>query len=228
MAMLPEGAIEARAGDETLWLLPGRAAFWARTSTLLVADAHLGKAAAFRRAGIPVPQGTTESNLSRLSALVARCAAARIVFLGDLVHDGTARSAASNAFVRWRDEHRELDVMLVRGNHDRRAGDPAPPWRIQMAQEPAIEGTLALCHMPREVAGCYALAGHIHPGVRLSGRGRESLRLPCFWFTQTHAVLPAFGDFTGLADVVPSAEDRVFVDSGVAVIPLAPGCPDRP
>jgi DNA ligase-associated metallophosphoesterase len=228
MRMRPEGAVEVLAGDETLWLLPGRAAFWARASTLLVADAHLGKAAAFRRGGIPVPQGTTESNLSRLSALMATCAAERIVFLGDLVHDGTARRAASNAFVRWRGRHRELDVMLVRGNHDRRAGDPAPPWRIQMVQEPAIEGTLALCHTPREVAGCYALAGHIHPGLRLSGPGRERLRLPCFWFTRMHAVLPAFGDFTGLADVVPNTGDRVFVDTGSAVIPLAPGCDDRP
>jgi DNA ligase-associated metallophosphoesterase len=222
--MPPEGTVEVRAGDETLWLLPGRAAFWARAATLLVADAHLGKAAAFRRGGIPVPQGTTESNLWRLSALVAQCGAQRIVFLGDLVHDGTARRAAGNAFVRWREQHRALDVMLVRGNHDRRAGDPEPGWRIQVVQEPAIEGTLALCHTPREVTGCYALAGHIHPGVRLSGRGRESLRLPCFWFTQTHAVLPAFGDFTGLADVVPATDDRVFVDTGSAVIALAPPC----
>jgi DNA ligase-associated metallophosphoesterase len=214
MPMLPEGAVEARAAEETLWLLPGRAAFWVRTSTLLVADAHLGKAAAFRRAGIPVPQGTTENNLSRLSALVTQCAAQRVVFLGDLVHDGAARRAASNAFVRWRAQHAELDVMLVCGNHDRRAGDPEPQWRIHVTQEPAIEGSLALCHVPMPVPGCYAIAGHIHPGVRLSGSGRESLRLPCFWFTPTHAVLPAFGDFTGLADVVPGAADRVFVDTG--------------
>jgi DNA ligase-associated metallophosphoesterase len=221
--MRPEGSTEVRAGDEALWLLPGRAAFWSRASTLLIADAHLGKAAAFRRGGIPVPQGTTESNLSRLSALVARCRAQRIVFLGDLVHDATARRAAGNAFVRWREQHRALHVMLVRGNHDRRAGDPEPAWRIQVVQEPAIEDTLALCHTPREVTGCYALAGHMHPGARLSGRGRESLRLPCFWFTHTHAVLPAFGDFTGLADVAPTAGDRVFVDTGSAVIALALG-----
>jgi DNA ligase-associated metallophosphoesterase len=222
MPMRPEGAVEAQAGDETLWLLPGRAAFWVRTSTLLVADAHLGKAAAFRRAGIPVPQGTTGNNLSRLSALVTKCSAERVVFLGDLVHDAAARRAASNAFVRWRAQHEALDVMLVRGNHDRRAGDPEPQWRIHVAQEPAIEGALALCHVPMPVPGSYAVAGHIHPGVRLSGRGRTSLRLPCFWFTPTHAVLPAFGDFTGLADVVPGAADRVFVDTGSGEVLAVP------
>jgi DNA ligase-associated metallophosphoesterase len=217
----PDGAIAVHAGGEMLWLLPGRAAFWPRTSTLLVADAHLGKAATFRRAGIPVPQGTTERNLARLSALVTASAARRIVFLGDLVHDAPARRAASAAFVRWRTRHEELQVVLVRGNHDRRAGDPSRLWNVQVAAEPIVEHGLALCHVPQAVDGCYALSGHIHPGVRLSGRGRASLRLPCFWFTQTHAVLPAFGDFTGLADVVPASGDRVFVDAGPSIVAVA-------
>src|SRR3954468_21732509 len=115
--MKPEGALAVVAGDETLWLLRGRAAFWPRTSTLLIADAHLGKAAAFRRAGIPVPQGTTEENLARLSALLRICGAQRLIFLGDLVHDAAARRAATSAFARWRERHRSLEVVLVRGNH---------------------------------------------------------------------------------------------------------------
>ena len=216
--MQPEGALEVAAGGETLWLLPGRAAFRTRTSTLLIADAHLGKAATFRRAGIPVPQGTTASNLTRLSELVSACGAERIVFLGDLVHDGIARRAASAAFVRWREQHRQLDITLVRGNHDRRAGDPAFEWHVCVVPEPVVEQGFAWCHVPQEVPGCYAVAGHIHPGVRLNGRGRDSLRLPCFWFTKTHAVLPAFGDFTGLANVAPQEDDRVFVDTGAGIV----------
>jgi uncharacterized protein len=218
--MQPEGALEVVAGDETLWLLPGRAAFWARTSTLLIADAHLGKAAAFRHAGIPVPQGTTMRNLARMSELVHACGAERIVFLGDLVHDSAAQRSAGGAFMRWRERYRQLDITLVRGNHDRRAGDPASEWNMRIVPEPFLEHGFAWCHMPQEVPGCFAIAGHIHPGVRLNGRGRDSLRLPCFWFTKTHAVLPAFGDFTGLADVAPREEDRVFVDTGAGVVPV--------
>jgi DNA ligase-associated metallophosphoesterase len=211
--MKPEGALAVVAGDETLWLLRGRAAFWPRTSTLLIADAHLGKAAAFRRAGIPVPQGTTDDNLARLSSLVRACEAERVIFLGDLVHDAAARRAASAAFVRWRMQHSTVDVVLVRGNHDRRAGDPTAEWLMTVQAEPYVESGLAFCHTPQTVQRHYAIAGHIHPGVRLDGRGRDSLRLPCFWFTRTHAVMPAFGIFTGLADVSPSADDRVFVDT---------------
>jgi uncharacterized protein len=41
-------------------LLPGRAAWMPATRTLLVADLHLGKAATFRHAGIPVPEGSAQ------------------------------------------------------------------------------------------------------------------------------------------------------------------------
>lgn len=204
-------------------MLPGRAAYWPRTATLLIADAHLGKAAAFRQAGIPVPQGTTEENLSRLSALVRDCGASRIVFLGDLVHDTAARHAASDAFVRWREQHRDLEVVLVRGNHDRRAGDPPREWNVITVAEPLVESGLALCHAPREVAGCYAISGHLHPGVRLSGRGRDSVRLPCFWFTPTYAVLPAFGAFTGLAEIRPAPVDTVYVEAEEGIAAIACG-----
>jgi DNA ligase-associated metallophosphoesterase len=216
--MSVDGALAVEAGGQALWLLPGRAAFWPRASSLLVADVHLGKAATFRRAGIPVPQGTTEENLSRLSALVRTCRAERIVFLGDLVHDSAARRAASAAFVRWRGRHSEVEVVLVRGNHDRRAGDLASEWNVSVATEPSIEHGLALCHMPQHVPYAYGIAGHTHPAVRLHGRGRDGMRLPCFWFTQTHVVLPAFGAFTGLADIEPQSGDKVYVEAGDRIV----------
>jgi DNA ligase-associated metallophosphoesterase len=219
--MKPDGALAVEAASETLWLLPGRAAFWQRTATLLVADAHLGKAAAFRRAGIPVPQGTTEENLSRLSALIDACRAERIVFLGDLVHDSAARRAASAAFACWRRQHSELAIVLVRGNHDRRAGNLASEWNVSVAPEPLIEDGFALCHVPHRVSNAYVIAGHTHPGVRLNGRARETVRLPCFWFTPTHAVLPAFGAFTGLADVEPQPGDKVYVEAGDRIVPVS-------
>jgi DNA ligase-associated metallophosphoesterase len=215
-----DGALAVEAGGQALWLLPGRAAFWPRASTLLVADIHLGKAAAFRRAGIPVPQGTTEENISRLSALVRACRAERIVFLGDLVHDSVARRAATATFVRWHEQHGELAIVLVRGNHDRRAGELAEKWNVSIATEPLIEHGLALCHIPQQVSGAYGIAGHLHPGVRLHGRGRDGLRLPCFWFTQTHVVLPAFGAFTGLAEIEPRSGDKVYVEAGEQIVPV--------
>jgi DNA ligase-associated metallophosphoesterase len=210
--------LEIEVAGEALWLLPQCAAFWPRMHTLLIADAHLGKAAAFRNGGIPVPSGTTGENLEAFDRLARDCGAKQLVFLGDLVHSAAARRATSAAFTEWRERNAVLDVVLVRGNHDRRAGAVPAEWCVTTVEEPHATGPFALCHAPADVPGLYGLAGHTHPCVNLQGRGREHLRLPCFWFRPTHAVLPAFGAFTGMADVEPDEADRVYVVAGDRVL----------
>lgn len=209
---------------EELRLLPERAVYWARTRTLLIADPHFGKAASFRSAGVPVPAGTTEGTLARIDATLARTAPARLVFLGDFLHARTGRSAATiDALGAWRERHRDLDVVLVRGNHDRRAGDPPAALRVCCVDAPMIERPFGFVHHPVEVPGVYALAGHIHPGATMVGRGRQRLRLPCFWFSGEWAVLPAFGEFTGLAAIEPEVGDQVFVIAGDEVHEVSAG-----
>jgi len=196
---------------EELTLLPERAIFWNAARTLFIADPHWGKAATFRAGGIPVPSGTTDESISRLDGLLARTCARQIIFLGDLLHAREGRSQEMfGALSRWRESRPEVELMLVRGNHDKRAGDP--PWdlRIRCEDAPFAMTPFVLDHHPRPSAEGYVLAGHVHPGLRMHGAGRQSLRLPCFFFGRDVAILPAFGDFTGLADVEPVEGDQVF------------------
>ena len=199
------------AGEEFV-LLPERAAWWPAEKTLLVADFHLGKAASFRRAGIPMPEGTTSENVERLQRAVAASGAQHLVFLGDFLHSAEGRGQRTlEQFAAWRAAQRELAITLVRGNHDDRAGDPPQEWAMRCVDPGERLGPFALVHDPVPVAGAYALAGHIHPAMRLSERGGQSLRLPCFWFGARVGVLPSFGAFTGSALVRPRAGDQVFV-----------------
>jgi len=212
------------AGGRPLTLLPEKAAFIAASGTLLVADAHIGKAASFRALGVPVPRGTTGETLAGLSALVRRTGARRIVFLGDFLHSARAHAPVTLAAVAaWRAAHRSLELMLVRGNHDDRAGDPPATLGIRVVDEPLLQDGFALCHHPRPVAGQYVLAGHLHPCVHVGGRSWDHLRLPCFWFGDAVGVLPAFGAFTGMHPVRCGADDRLFAvaDSLVAAMPAA-------
>lgn len=205
----PEVSVEL--GGETLQLLAQKAVWLPRSHTLLVADAHIGKAVSFRALGVPVPRGTTSDTLARLSALVRRHAAQRIVFLGDFLHSARAHAPATLAAVaRWREQHAEMQLLLVRGNHDDRAGDPPAALRFTVVDEPWVEGGLALCHHPRPSPGAYVLAGHLHPCVGVGGRARERLRLPCFHFGTQVGVLPAFGSFTGMHSIERAPGDRVF------------------
>lgn len=201
------------AGEEVR-LLARRALYHARSASLFVADLHLGKTAAFRSAGIPVPEGATARDLERLSGLVQECGAQRLVILGDLLHARSGRSAdVLEGFERWRAAHAGLHVMLVRGNHDRSSGDPPEGWKIECRSAPVVEGPFALSHEPGESAGAagYELCGHVHPAVRMAGPGGASMRAACFWIGAERAVLPAFGGFTGAKVVQPRCSDRIFV-----------------
>ncbi|ANA35285.1 hypothetical protein R82526_02620 [Ralstonia mannitolilytica] len=182
---------------EAVWLLPERALWWPAQRMLMVADAHFGKAATFRARGVPVPAGSTGQAVARLDAMLARLPVAHIAWLGDLLHAREAQ-AALEALGAWRARHADVACTLVRGNHDRHAGDPPAALRFNVVEEPWVLGPFALCHAPQTVPGHYVIAGHVHPGIVISGRGRDRLRLPCFRFGAGAALLPAFGEFTGL------------------------------
>lgn len=216
------GDLEIEVKEEKLLLLPERAAFWQQQSTLLVADPHWGKAATFRVSGIPVPAGTTNDAIARLDSMLARTHAQRICFLGDLLHAREGRSQGMFDSLRaWRDQHRELDVMLVRGNHDKRAGDPPGELRFDCVDAPFEASPFVLAHHPARSENGYVISGHVHPAVRLYGRGGMRERLACFWFGRDYGVLPAFGDFTGLGDVEAGECDSVYAVAGDAVVPVS-------
>ena len=182
-----------------------------------MADPHFGKAAAFRFAGLFVPPGTTAAALSRLSKLLVNTNAERIVFLGDFLHAAEGRSAQMfGAVAAWRRSHAAIGMTLVRGNHDRRAGDPPTDLGFEVVDGPSVEGPFALAHHPAAVEGLYVLAGHIHPCVTVRGRGRgNSERLACFWFGAQVGVLPAFGEFTGCAEIAADVRRSSLGGGGV-------------
>lgn len=207
-------------------LLPQGAAYLPDVATLLVADAHFGKAVSFRLRGVPVPQGTTTETLQLLTGALAQTKATRLIFLGDFLHSAHAHAAPTQqALAAWRSQHPQLAITLVRGNHDDRAGDPPASLGMRVVDEPfQLHGgavPLALCHHPQAVTGAYVLAGHAHPCVVLKGAGKDRLRLPCFVLGDAQAnavgVLPAFGSFTGMHPIARRTGDRVFAVAGRTV-----------
>jgi DNA ligase-associated metallophosphoesterase len=227
----------ALAGTDAV-LHPSGAACIGTGRTLLVADAHFGKAVSFRKLGVPVPEATTGATLEQLSAAIGDTGAQAVVFLGDFLHSARAqRTGTMRTLLDWRERHGELPMTLVRGNHDDRAGDPPLALDITVVDEPLALGPFALCHHPRPVPGAYVIAGHWHPCISVKGRAFERLRLPCFWFGDDSGalpenavgVLPAFGAFTGMHRIEPREGDRIFPVAGGAVralpaLPVARPC----
>lgn len=224
-------------GRETLELLPSRCAWWPARNTLLVSDLHLGKAAALRHHGLPVPEGDTEADLRRLSEALRQTSARELVVCGDLFHAPAAKSpAVLELFRSWRARHAGVSVTLVPGNHDKPEALPPEDLRIVIAggrldlRNPDAaaatdEGGFACVHDPVEAPGDVpCVCGHLHPVVALGERGVAPLRAPCFWWNAERRllVLPAFGGFTGGVVARPARGDRVFAVCPDKVLEVPP------
>lgn len=208
---------------ERVFLDPGRALVW--DGVVIIADPHFGKDASARARAIPVPAGTTAADLARLDALLLHHAARELWVLGDVFDSEHAREDATlDALSAWRRRHSDVTVGMVAGNHDRRALRLAEHVGFAHWPDLAARGPWRLAHHPVESPEGHVLCGHIHPGLRLRGSGRDGLRLPAFVLGARRSILPAFGGMTGLATHRPAAGERGYVIAGDRVLgPIGAG-----
>jgi DNA ligase-associated metallophosphoesterase len=201
---------------EELYLLPEKALYSPFHKTLLAADIHLGKVGHFRQAGIALPGGLAEADLITLDKLLNEFETQHIIILGDLFHSGINYDI--NLFTTWREKHKSLNINLVKGNHDILSDEIYNYFDIILHKKYFLWNKILLTHQPLgnglELNGCdYVLCGHVHPAVRLIGKGKQSIKLPCFFFGEKQGILPAFGAFTGKWIIRPRASERVYAIS---------------
>ncbi len=196
--------------NQTFLLHPLKAIFWQEENTLLLADFHLGKASHFRKHGIAVPQQVMFSNYAKFTSIVKSFPLTKVIFLGDLFHSD--HNEEWEKFGALLNGFSQIDFALISGNHDIMAERQYEKFNIDVLQEPYPFGPFLLSHHPMEEipVDFYNLAGHVHPGIRLKGKAHQSLRLPCFYFSDNRGLLPAFGKFTGLGIIKPKKTDKVF------------------
>lgn len=195
------------------WLSPERCLFWEEQRCLVVSDLHFGKTGHFRKSGIAVPQEVYREDLQRLLSLVAHFKPETVLFTGDLFH--SHENLEHDLFSRWRSSMAVDRIALVRGNHDLLSAEKYRKLEIELHEGSLAWDPFLFVHDMKDVGkeqavDRYVFSGHIHPGIRISGMGKQSLRLPCFLFSEDSAILPAFSHFTGLALLEPAKTDRVF------------------
>ena len=181
---------------------------------LLISDVHLGKISHFRKYGSAVPQNAIAENFKRLSSVVDHFKPEKICFLGDLFH--SSLNLEWDLFENWMQDI-SAEVMLVVGNHDIISELKYRALGIEIYLELILENLL-LTHHPETRENYFNLCGHLHPGYKLNGAGRQQLRLRCFYKSGEQLILPAFGEFTGNYWISPKVGDLVFVITKKEVI----------
>lgn len=198
--------IEHKLREQTLYLLPEKAIFWKEKCLLIVADLHLGKAGHFRKSGIPVSDLVHSKDILTLEKLIQRHKPKEIILLGDLFHSD--HNQGWEIFKRWLKSKAPLSFKLVLGNHDVLDASSYRIDNLEVMESLDID-PFNFTHIPEEHS-LYNIAGHIHPAVRLTGKARQSVKVPCFYFGRQNGILPAYGNFTGTARISIEKTDDVF------------------
>lgn len=215
-----KGALRLTTRNAELFLMPQKAIFWPEKQMLLVADTHFGKVTHFRKAGIAVPQGAAAKNLVKFEHLLRVTRAKEVYFLGDLFHSELNTEWFALKTLIQKFDH--CQFHLVMGNHDILFTESYAKMGLAVHKTEVIIDQFTLTHEPmvNQSADRLNICGHIHPGVKLLGAAKQSLRFPCFYLSNNQLLLPAFGEFTGLHILKPKKHERVFVCTDEEVLDI--------
>jgi DNA ligase-associated metallophosphoesterase len=207
--------------NKQFWLTADRTIFWEEEKALIVSDLHFGKTGHFRKSGIAVPTSVYTEDLQRLVAQIQYFQPAQLIIVGDMFHSHANKEL--ELFLKWRTDLSGLEIRLIKGNHDILKDDWYADAGIQLNH---ILYSREQFHFVHDISDqlkfkneeikngdshrSYFFSGHIHPGIRIQGGGKQSLYFPCFYFGRSYAVLPAFSRFTGVAMIYPDAGEQVF------------------
>jgi len=202
---------------EELLLCKERAIYWAAKKMLIISDLHIGKASFFRKQGIQVPLNISNTDLLNLTLLLETYPTDVLLITGDMFHNYMNQEVED--FGLWRARYPQLNIQLVKGNHDGLKPIDYQNLNITLFEKELLNDPFRFIHdQPKEADHYYSLTGHIHPGITIFGKARQRLRFPCFYFGKSYAILPAFSLFTGISMLKPQAGDRIFAITPDSVV----------
>ena len=102
--------------DSQFWLTTDRTMYWEEEKALIVSDLHFGKTGHFRKSGIAIPPSVYKEDLQRLVTQIQFFQPRELIIVGDMFHSTANKEL--ELFLKWRSDLSDLNIRLVRGNHD--------------------------------------------------------------------------------------------------------------
>ncbi|SFU68685.1 putative phosphoesterase [Pustulibacterium marinum] len=203
-----------RIQDQEFTLHPLGVAFWQNQNILLIADVHLGKTIHFRKHGIALPEASLYKNYENLDEVIEYFNPEQIYFLGDLFH--SVHNREWYLFEEWV-ANQSAQITLIAGNHDIISDHYFEALGIEVLDE-LITDDFYFTHHPTTEPELFNICGHVHPGVKLKGPAKQTIKLSCFAQFEEQLILPAFGDFTGNFYIDQKTAEAIFICTEEEVI----------
>jgi DNA ligase-associated metallophosphoesterase len=205
---------------EELILDKERAIYFPQQQLLAISDLHLGKAAHFRKAGLQVPSTMAKDDLDRLARLVDHYQPKTLLVNGDMLHSDLNTDVTE--FHQWKQQYSAVKFLLVKGNHDKLKQQQYHDLGIMVKDPSHCTDHFCFIHdsLHCNEKALYPISGHVHPGISITGRAKQRLKFPCFYFGNEYAIMPAFSTFTGLYLINPKAGEQVFAITPNKVIAI--------
>jgi hypothetical protein len=180
---------------------------------MAIADLHFGYELSQRAAGRLMPMWGMATVERQLCSLLDDYQPRQLIILGDLVHDGAARTAARALVERL---SRRAEVIVLAGNHDRQlAGAVGMQESLKMGGFHFHHG-----HCAAAADGSIQVIGHHHPaGIVRDGAGLR-LKLPAFVQNGSCWIMPAFSPWAAGTPWKADEQSRVWLCSPQRIFAL--------
>jgi len=184
---------------EDVELTPEKAAIISRTA--VIADLHLGIENAMQEKGFALPKLQLPEILDRVKLIVEKYNVNKIVIAGDLKHE-----FSKNLPYEWEDvrkfvESVDVEIEVVRGNHDNFLASILSEYGIELKEETRV-GDYLVVHGHKDVEARKLIMGHEHPSVKVRVRG-AIYNFPCYLVADdSKIVLPSFSPLAAGSDVL--------------------------
>lgn len=169
--------------------------------TAVIADLHLGIENAMQNLGIAIPRMQIVDVISRVNEIIDKFEVEKLIIAGDLKHE-----FGENLPYEWDDVRGFLDsidveVSVVRGNHDNFLSTILSEYSIELKEYERI-GDFYVIHGHKDLGFEKVIMGHEHPAVKFR-HGGAIYSYPCFLVAdKTKFVLPAFSSIVSGSDVL--------------------------
>ncbi len=167
----------------------------------VIADLHLGFENVMQTKGVAIPRMQIKMIVDSVKKILDKYSIRRLIIAGDFKHEFSKNLPYEWEDVRTFIEAIDVDISVVRGNHDNFLATILSEYGIELKEYERV-GEYYVVHGHKDVEFEKVIMGHEHPVIKLRVRG-GTYSFPCYLIADnSKIVLPAFSPLMQGSDIL--------------------------